>query len=247
MKTLLVTHYWYPFNNAGAFRWLNFSKEFDCDVLTTTTPVNSTVDATMPNPNKRTIRFGVKLPAIVWGVIASLVMVFRKYDRYIITSPPESLLLGAWLLQLLGKNVVVDMRDSVDRENQKVKSLIPIYKFLYKRIKNVIVCWKFLDESKPCVYHGYEVEKSAPFSGYYIDRVNHATYIARMKRGLIPDQSNKPKGYATSSIHSFIHLGYPINNEFNKEINTVTPKSYSWRAKEMKNVIDEISKKNSQV
>jgi hypothetical protein len=243
MKTLLIAHYWYPFNNAGTFRWLYFSKDIDCDVLTTSIPINSTVDTTIPNPNKKTIRFGNRLPAIVWGLIASFVILFKKYDRYIITSPPESLLLGAWLLQLLDRNVIVDMRDSVDRDTQKIKMFIPFYKFLYNRLKNIVVCWKFLDESKPCVCHGYEVEKGDKFNGYYTDRVCHGVYLSRMKHGLIPDQSNKPKGYATSSLHSFLHLNYPINNEFNKEMFTVIPKSYSERAKEMKALINDTLQK----
>ena len=238
-KTLLVAHYWYPFNNAGTFRWLYFAREIDCDVLTTEKPVNSKFDHTIPNPNKNTIRLGKNIPAFIWGFIASVAMLFKKYDTYIITSPPESLLLGAWLLQLLGKTVIVDMRDSIDRKSQPMKCLIPLYKFLYSKINNIVVCWKFLDETKPCVYHGYEVDKSNfPFAGYYTDRVSHGVFIYRLKQGLIPDQSKKPKGYATSSLHSFVRLGYPINNKFHEEMKSVIPKSYEERAIEMKQQID---------
>jgi len=237
MKTLIVAHYWYPYNNAGTFRWVNFSQEFDCDILTTKVPVNSFYDDTIPNPRKNTIRFGNKLPAVVWGFLASFVMLFKRYDRYIITSPPESLLLGAWLLQLLGKRVFVDMRDTINRKSQPHKFLIPIYKFMYKRIKNVTVAWKFFDE-KPCVYHGYEEVDKHEFVEYYKGRTNHAMYLKMLSLGLMPDQSNKPSGYAASSIHTFNHLGYPVNGDMHEEAKTAVCGSCAEQAKLIKSIYD---------
>ncbi|MFO8054733.1 MAG: hypothetical protein R6U19_06165 [Bacteroidales bacterium] len=237
-KTLLIAYYWYPYNNSGTMRWLQFSKYMDFDVLTTKVPIQSQLDETLPKTNKHIIRFGKNFPAIVWGFLALFKVLFLKYDRYIVTCPPESLLIGAFLLQLFGKNVIVDMRDKIKREEQPVKILIPVYNFFYRRIKKIIVAWKFIDNSKPVVYHGYELQKANKFIGYYKDRVDYGKYIKRMKKGLIPDQSNKPRGYAASSLHSFIHLNFPINNDFHEEVYTVKPQSYKKRAMEMNVMID---------
>ena len=240
---LLVAHYWYPYNNAGAIRWLHFSQEFsDMDVMTTSVPINSTVDHTLPNPNKKTIRFGTKLPAALWGIIASIRLIFTDYTRYIITSPPETLLIGAYVLQLLGRNVFVDMRDPIDRDRQQLKIMVPIYRFCYNRLKKVVVSWKTIDESKTCVYHGYEVEKGSSFKGEYEDRVCHCEYIDRLKKGYIPKQ-DVHDGYYSSSAHSLIHLGYPTSKNMHAEMYTITPKSYKERAKEMSSVYWKMSRK----
>lgn len=244
-KTLLVAGYWYPYNNAGTMRWLNFSRYMDFDVLTPSVPTNSMLDYSLPNTNKKTIRMFKMLPAVLWGVLASIRVLFMKYDKYIITCPPESLLIGAFLLQLMGRNVVVDMRDSIDRDKQPFKFMVPFYVFLYKKIKNVVVAWQSIDETKKCVYHGYDIESSCDFVGYYSDRVSYGEYLNRLKKGFIPDQSKKPKLYYCSSFHSFKKLGYPVNNVFHPELETIEPKSHRERAQEMKSVLDHFYERNS--
>ena len=152
ISIIVISYYWAPWNNAGTFRWWNFGKFINFDVLTSRRPVNSFHDETI-NDNHKVKRFG-KVKAVVWGFLA----IFKagKYDLYIVTSPPESLLFCAWILQLMGKKVLVDMRDPIYRIRQPLKFMVPVYRFFYNRINNVIVSWKIIDKSKPCIYHGYE-------------------------------------------------------------------------------------------
>lgn len=155
---------------------------------------------------------------MLWGFIAPFIAIFRRYDRYIFTSPPESMLIGAYVMQCLGKTVIIDMRDSIERERQTVKILVPLYRFFYRRMKNVIVSYQFLDETKPVVYHGYEELDAKEFQGYYNERVSKKEYNARLLCGYIPDQSFKPTGYSAGSVQTFRHLGFPVNNRFHAEI-----------------------------
>jgi len=241
-KILLVAHYWFPWNNWGAFRWMNFGRYIDFDVLTTREPIQSFRDDSLADPGKKTYRFGRKLPAIVWGFLASMVVQLKNgYDVYVFTSPPAMLLLGAWLLQLRGKKVLVDMRDSIDNWCQKVRLLIPFYNFLYRRIENKTVSWKFIDPASPVVYHGYEVVKSeGVFRGYYRGKVDHDSYLKLLKAGFLPDQSRKPGGYGTSSWWTFKHLGFPINNTLHPEAYEVEPMTIESQAKRVREIIDGI-------
>ena len=237
-KVLLISYYWYPYNNSGTFRWVNFGKYISFDVLTIKNPMRCFVDNTIPNPDKKVIRFGHKIPAVVWGMLAWIRVLFmQKYDLYIITSPPESLLCSAWIMQLFGKKVLVDMRDAIDRKKQYFRKLIVVYKWFYNRIKNVVVSWQFIDKTKDVVYHGYEeVEKKPnapdkPF--FYKGRVLHGTYLRLLSEGNIPDQSGKPEGYATSSLHTILQLGYLPNQKFHKEVRDIWVRSFAVRANEM--------------
>jgi len=236
---LLITNYWYPYNNSGTFRWLHFGEQMDFDVLTSRKPKGSFKDITIPNPEKKVIRFGKDYPAALWGLIAPFKALFRNngYKWYIVTSPPESLLIGAYLMQLAGKKVLVDMRDAINRDRQPLKFMIPIYRFFYKRMKHVVVAWKFIDYSKPCVYHGYEIKNARNFKGYYKERLPYREYIEALKRGYMPDQSKKPEGYVAGSYHTYLHLKFPINLEVHPEIYTITPDSYVNRAKEINKIL----------
>lgn len=154
---------------------------------------------------------------MIWGFFAPFIALFKKYDQYIFTSPPESMLIGAYVLQLFGKNVFIDMRDSIDREKQTLKLFVPVYTFFYRRMHNVIVAYKFLDETKPVIYHGYEELTTIGFHGYYNERLNNDDYKSMLAQGYIPDQSKKPKGYASGSGQTLRYLGLPINNTFHEE------------------------------
>lgn len=242
MKIILIAHYWYPWNNWGAFRWMNFGRYIDFDVLTTKEPIQSFIDYSIPDPQKKTLRFGRKLPAIVWGFFASIIIQFRRgYDVYIFTSPPAMLLLGAWLLQLRGKKVLVDMRDSIDNWCQRSRLLIPFYSWLYRRMRNVTVSWQFLDPSKPVVYHGYElIENPDDFRGYYNGKVDHISYLKLLKVGFIPDQSRKPAGYGTSSWWTFKKIGFMVNLKMHPEAYEVEPMTIESQALKIKQLLERL-------
>jgi hypothetical protein len=243
MKPLLIAYYWYPYNNSGTFRWTNFSRYIDFDVLTTKNPMRSFRDFTMNcwNPYTYVFQFGNKIPAILWGLTAPFFALFKKASIYIFTSPPESLIVWAWLFQLMGRKVLVDMRDSIDREAQYFKRLIPIYKFFYKRMKHVVVSYQFLDESKQVIYSGYEdIKCTTGFRGYYRGRYNRANYLYKLEQGYMPDQHNKPSGYGSGSVQTFRHLGFPLNNDFHPEVNSHRLRSIQESANEMTQLINKI-------
>jgi len=227
MKILLITNYWYPYSNPGAFRWLGFGRYINFDVLTCTIPSMGYKDLTIDKPTNKAYRIGWKIPAVVWGLFAPFLALFSQYNLYIITVPPESLLFGAYILQLFGKKVLIDMRDPIDRKEQRLKFLIPIYKFFYKRITNVMVCWKFIDPSKPVVYHGYDEIERNPFalpeSIYYTGRVDRKSYLKLLSYGIMQDYSHRPAPCFPSSSHTIKRLGFKINNKPNKELDELIP------------------------
>jgi len=223
MKTLLISYYWYPYNNSGTFRWANFSKFIDFNILTCRRPLRSFIDYSIQVPYdkryKDVRKFGAYLPPWVWGLIAPLLILFSRYDLYIITSPPETMLFGAWFLQLLGKNVIVDMRDAIEREKQPIKKLTRFYKYFYKRINNVIVAFQFFDPTKKVIYSGYEdIIGATAFKGYYSKRLRSRNYLYKLTQGFIPDQSKKPVNYSSGSAQTFRYLGFPINKNLHPEV-----------------------------
>jgi len=243
MKILLISYYWYPYNNSGTFRWVNFSKHMDFDVLTCRKPRKSFKDYSIVSGKyyEGVYRFGAYLPAVAWGFIAPFIALFMKYDFVIVTCPPESGLFGAWILQLFGKKVLVDMRDSIDRERQPLKRFINIYKFLYSKIINVIVASGFFDPSKPIIYSGYEDIKGTKFVGYYQGRVARKWYRYNLECGLVPDQSNKPSGYWSGSAQTLRHLGYPINNVLHEEFYSHELQSIKQSTEKLKTLIYEMA------
>lgn len=240
---LLINYYWFPYNNSGTFRWLGFDKYIEFDVLTSKCPVESFVDYTIPKPKNRVIKkIGRNWRAKIWGLIAPLFGLFKKYDWVIFSSPPEPLIIWAWIYQLLGKRVLLDMRDMYQREALRGKFMIPIYRFCYKRVKNVIVAFQFSDPTKQVVYHGYDdirKNRDALKEPIYIKgRFDYATYNTLLGVGVLPDLSDKPEGYACSSIHNIKHLGYePNSDRLHPEVYQCKPQSWREGAKILKNIL----------
>ena len=218
---ILICNYWHPWNTSGSFRWLHLSQHLDFDVLTSKKPNKGYNDETMPQGRVgKLYRHGYNLPAILGGLYLSLVSVFIRADKYIYTSPPESLLLGAWINQLLGRKVYVDMRDKIDRATQPNKWLVPIYRWLYRRIKNVCVCMEFFDESKPVIRHGYEnINKSETIFTKFLDtsyEIGYSFYIYFLSCGYGRDYSGHIyTNYNSSSVVNLRHLGNPIEGKEN--------------------------------
>lgn len=244
MKTILIAYYWYPWNNSGTLRWLRLIQylNMNIDVMTSSYPVKSFIDQSLPKIECKVMRYGKKkMPAVLWGLIYPFRILFSKYNNIIITAPPESLIIWAYIFQLFGKNVVLDLRDSIDRKHMHLKILKPLYKFFYIRIKNVVVCMRFLDESKPVVYHGYEditkpkIHKMC-FKDYH--RMTFYKYHKLLSEGYYPDLSSKPNGYSSSCIHTLKHLGLPINNKYlNKEVFELIPISWEESANQMEVIL----------
>jgi len=218
MRTLLITYYWRPYNNAGAFRWLGFTEHIPLRVLTCRRPLWGMKDQTMPDPGKRVYRFGYRVPAVLWGLLAVIPAIFSRYDVYIVSSPPESLLFTAWVLQLLGRRVIVDMRDSITRERQFYNYFTGVYKWLYSKMQIVIVSSKAVDPTKEIVYNGFDDitrdKRALDPPVYYRCRVNYETYILLLRHGFVQDFSGKPAGYGASSLHTIRHLGYDVNIDY---------------------------------
>ena len=236
---LLITNYWYPYNNSGAFRWLHLSKYIDLDVLTTKKPNKSFYDDTMPQGRyNKLYRYGNSLPAFLSGLYLSFLSVLFKADRYVYTCPPETLLVGAYVNGLLGRSVYVDIRDKIDRHTQPHKWLIPLYRWLYKRIKNVCVCMQFYDPEKTVIRHGYDIElKTSDYFENIIDKYyNYVTYCNLLKQGMSRDYSDKKfKNYNSSSIVNLRHLGNPIigKDNLHPECFEFEPESWKEIAKQM--------------
>ncbi|MDD1678663.1 MAG: hypothetical protein LUO93_05715, partial [Methanomicrobiales archaeon] len=199
-------------------------------------------DFTMPYIKRRVHHFGFKLPAVIWGFLTLIpALLLRKYDTYIITSPPESLLFTGFILQRLGRKVIIDMRDAIDREKQPHKSLTGIYRYLYNRLRNIIVSSKVVDCTKPIVYHGYDEiyrsERALDPPVRYNCRVNYETYVLLLRHGFVKDFSGKPENYGASSYHTIVHLGYDVN----KTLSTDEYGLHSWQegAETIKKIISD--------
>ena len=157
MKTLLITNYWAPWNHSGTFRWIGFGRYMNFDVLTSKHK-KGFYDETIPSGAHTVFRRECfRLPACLCGIFLAFYSIFRrKYDIYVFTAPPNTLVLAAWLNQIIGRKVVLDMRDMIGYPEQRLKVLNPIYRFFYNRVKNKVVAAQFFDESAYCIYHGYD-------------------------------------------------------------------------------------------
>jgi len=235
---ILITNYWYPWNNSGSLRWLHLSEYLELDVLTSK-KTQGFEDETLPHGRcNRLWRYGSNLPAVLSGVLLSIVSVFIRSDKYVYTIPAESLLLGAYINQLLGRQVYVDVRDKIDRHTQPHKWLVPVYRWLYKRIKNVCVCMQFFDIEKPVIRHGYDIEEKI---SDYFDNIkdkyyDYATYCNLLRQGMGRDYSDtKFKDYNSLSLVTLRHLKNPILGKENlhPECFEFTPQHWSIIARQM--------------
>lgn len=160
MKILLISYYWYPWNNSGSFRWLHLSKYLDIHtVLTCKRPRNSFLDKTIPRGRTKKVIRLFRLRPILWSIAIIpivAILLLNRYSKVVVSSPPEMSITVAWLVQILGKCCVLDIRDMINRESQSCKKLIPFYQWFYNKIKNVCVCMQFFDPTKQVIRHGYD-------------------------------------------------------------------------------------------
>ena len=226
MKTLLIACYWWPFNCSGTFRWYKLSYYVEFDVLTSKNPVMTYSDGfkeeSIPLPDVKAYRIGRKWPSAVWGLVVYFYVLFFRYELYIFTSPPETLLIGAWILEkIFRKKVVVDMRDKIERKLQPLKFMIPVYKFFYRQMNNVTVAWQFIDPNKYLIPHPYDPVSLHPKALkepiYYIGRLNFASYHRLLSYGFLQDYSLKHENYATSSYPTIKKLGFKVNKKMHPE------------------------------
>jgi len=246
MRTLLIANYWTPYNNAGTLRWWNFAKFVDFDVLTVKN-TKGIIDESLEERGNNIERIrNVGRIASLNGLLLSIVACFKKADLYIFTSPPETLLVGAYILQKMGKKVVIDLRDQMDREHQQVKILLPLYKFLYKNIKNVIVTWKMIDPTKVVIHHGHDslTLKSTEKKTMPEGRFTHKEYNEMLEKGFIPNYNthgNWVKGYVTSSYVNIKHLWKERSELVHEELEETF---YPWehQAQLLENFLQDIMK-----
>ena len=236
MKTLLITPYWYPWNTSGTMRWLHIGQHLDFDVLTSTQPRKGFFDMTLPpGLSHHFICFGYRWPAVLWG-LAAIFRIPWKYDSYVITSPPESLLITAFILEkVFRKKVMVDMRDSITRPNQRLKVLNWLYTFVYNRMNHVVVAWHFIDEDKMAVHHGYDDITPKTSAAVYhshdeqgkLKRYDYETYRSRLECGVIPDYTLKKnvdwENYAASSYPTIKKMGFDVNVKMHPETRSDFP------------------------
>ncbi|MFX0134131.1 MAG: hypothetical protein ACFFDN_10855 [Candidatus Hodarchaeota archaeon] len=241
MRLLLVSYYWYPWNTSGAFRWLHLSEFIDiATVFTSKRPCKGFFDETMPKGRTKFIIRMFQLPAALWGFAITPIVFAMSffYDKIIFTITPESLLFPAWILQICGKVVYVDMRDKIDRHTQPHKWLVPIYQRLYKRIKNVCVTMQCFDETKPVIRQGYDVSNKfyVPWQELilnYNNRISYSKYCQLLIDGHGRDFGEGFDHYTSSSVVTLRHLGNPIKGNLHPELFEFEPQSWEEISKEM--------------
>jgi len=241
MRILLITNYWAPDNHPGTFRWLNFGKYIDFDVLTTL-KIKGFNDASISGFGHRVHSVPVyNNYACLHGLFLAFNALRYKADIYIVTCPPESLLFAAYLLQKNGKKVIIDMRDAINRPWQPLKFMIPIYSYFYMKLKNVIVAWQFIDTGKPCIHHGHDnlFLRSRDMRQMPIGRHSHVNYNNMLQNGYIPDFSSRSNGYVTSSFINIKHLWQEKSPVYNFHSELLNLKPYSWeaQAKKMESIL----------
>jgi len=232
MKILLITNYWHPYNHAGTMRWLQLANHgLQFDILTQEKPNEGFVDHTLPctYSRRRIYRHGRAYPAVCFGALSLFYVLvyklYRNYDCIIITCPPQTFLGTAYFLQRIHKRVIVDMRDSIDGWDHKLKLLyLPILKWLYKRIKNKVVSFQFLDPTATVIRSGYdEVSRFNESLGWGWMSINtrraYEQYINSLAIGFINYYCHKPKGYGSSSFCTLRYLGFKnLPRHFHNEV-----------------------------
>ncbi len=234
MKILLVTNYWHPWNTSGTFRWLHLSKHLDFDVLTSRRPNLGFKDETLPNAKcGRLFRFGSSLPAVVSGLYLSIISCFIRADKYIFTCPPEMLFVGAFINGLLGRQVYVDLRDEINRPSQTHNKLVPIYKWLFRRIEKVCVTMKHFDKTRCFIPHGYIDIKKAASSKATIKvgtRLNYGEFTKSLSMGIGIDFGGDGNfsHYTSSIIPTLRHLKNSVKGRKNLHPDLFKGKPESW-------------------
>ena len=213
MKALLITNYWYPWNTSGTFRWLQMGRYIDFDVLTSKKPREGFKDETLPYKDRRVFRFGYSLPAVVSGLYLTLRAIFiRGYGVYIFTVPPFTLAIGAYILQLLGRRVVIDSRDNLECKGNRWKLINRISYFFLKKIKHRTTSFYYHDAGATRILSGYNPElvvKCIFWAFDYPCRNYYYEYNKRLSIGLVPDYRKHQKpGYPISSFVNLLYLGF---------------------------------------
>ena len=231
---LLIAYYWFPWNNAGAFRWLHLSKYISIHtVITSKKAKGSFEDHSMPYGSCINLLRRFSLRPAVWALVMTPLIVFQglKHEKIIITIPTEMLLIPAFILQLLGREVLIDLRDAIDRDRQPFKMGIPLYRWLYGRMKNKVAVWRFLDPKAVLIRHGYEDLDFKPslFGPLLQGRHPYADYLDHLSKGYVIDLSGKVPGYATSSMPTLIYYNIPIMNPeiFHEECFDFEPENWA--------------------
>lgn len=242
-KILLVTNYWRPWNTSGTFRWLHLSRWMDFKVLTSKRPKKGFEDETTPDYGKPVIRFPLcyRLPAILSGFILSIVSCFVRADIYIYTCPPEALLFGAWINQRLGRKVVIDLRDKIDRRDQPLNFMVNIYRWVYSKFWNTVTTMQHFDPNAYCIPAGYAMNwKSNRYHGRFIDctvRYNYHQYKLMLEHGMGIDFTKNLVGHYTSSaVAELLHLGNTIkgSDKLHSDLFRSLPDSYQELAEQYK-------------
>jgi len=249
MKALLITNYWYPWNTSGTFRWLQMGRYIDFDVLTSKKPREGFKDETLPYKDRRVFRFGYSLPAVVSGLYLTLRAIFiRGYGVYIFTVPPFTLAIGAYILQLLGRRVVIDSRDNLECKGNRWKLINRISYFFLKKIKHRTTSFYYHDAGATRILSGYNPEietrlrdKSNWQYDRYDDRRCYGMYNYCLKMGHIPDYRKHQKpGYPISSFVNLLYLGFKNlpTDTLNEECINQPVQSWRESAKQMEGYLN---------
>lgn len=250
-KLLLITYYWQPWNNPGVFRWLWFSKYIHLStVLTCGKPVKSFYDETLPVGYADEVQYFRRTLGTLWGIllIPKALKLSRDVEKVIITSPPESLIITAWVLQLFGREVYLDMRDAINRKRQPCRFVIPIYRFFYKRIKNVCVVMGFIDKMKLTIHHGYEPVlraddflKDIKIGGYGgFNRIKYYFFMDCLGHGMRIDYQYC-SGYGSRTAITAMKYGLAVNlDKLHPEYQTISPQSWEIQAGKMQRFINDL-------
>lgn len=228
MKTLLVTNYWYPYNTSGAFRWVLIGEHLDFDVLTSKKPRGGMYDETMPGESHKTYRYFSNFPAILFGIFILPVVLYYsfRYDKIIFTSPPESLLITAWICKLFGIDIYVDMRDEIGRLNDtnKWKFLSGVWWWFYRRLKNRVAVNEVISEYDIIIRHGYMDLKARFKSWKFIpfERLDYKTFKDCLELGMIPNYKKRLKDRTPSTFYTLRKYFKNLPKHFDDE------RMYDW-------------------
>ena len=252
MKVLLITNYWYPWNTSGTFRWLQMGRYIDFDVLTSKKPREGFKDETLPFYDRRVFRFGYSLPAVVSGLYLAIRAIFiRGYGVYIFTVPPFTMAIGAYILQLLGRRVVIDIRDNGDNKNNHWKLVTKICQYFQNKIKHRTTCMQFMDEQATRILSGYNPELEEGYGNPFYwfehiklkDRNSYEDYNLSLELGQVPDYRKRINGvYNCSSYQNMLYLGFKGLPTDCIHPECVRQPVQSWKesAKQMKEYLDAI-------